>query len=343
MKYIIFIILLFILVAFTYSISSTIPPFLLSIALSYVLSPLVDVFVEKLKINRTPASLIISVSFFGLIIAVFSLLGPMIYVEFILLINKLTANQGVLMHNILEHIGEISPQAKILIEEKIEDISSQLIGLTTILLQAIVQSTSVAANTLSFLFITPIVTFYILKDLTDAKRLVRSLIPIKHMSEIQKLLNDIQLVMVGFFRGQSIVCAVLAIYYGFSFKLIGIDAWLGLGALFGILIFIPYLGSLIAMMICLIISLSQFGGSYSMIAVVVVLIIGQMLEGMVLTPKFVGRNVGLHPVIIIFSLLAGWRIGGVFAVIMAVPTAAILGVLIRFSLQKYRNSGFYKN
>ena len=343
MRYMIFIILLVIITMFIYSVSTVIPPFLLSIAFTYVLSPLVEILVNKLRLNRGMSSLVVSLSFFGLIIAVFSLLGPMIYVELMILINKLTANQSVLINTILDHIGAISPHAKMMIEEKIEDISSQLISLTTILLKGIIQSTSVAANTLSFIFITPIVTFYILKDLIDIKTLTRSLMPIKNVKDIERMLYNIQMVMVGFFRGQSTVCAILAIYYALSFRLIGLDSWLGLGALFGILIFIPYLGSLIAMMISIIIALSQFGMSYTMVAVFIVLVIGQMLEGMVLTPKFVGKNVGLHPVIIIFSLLCGWHIGGVFAVIMAVPAAAILGVLIRFSLQKYRNSGFYKN
>ncbi|WHQ47201.1 MAG: AI-2E family transporter [Candidatus Midichloria sp.] len=319
---------------------SIIAPFLAAICCAYALSPFMEWMIKTFKLKDGLASFLTVTLFLSFIILILSILGPLMYYQIYHLISQITSNQPAINAKFLSFITKLntlSPQ----FQNQLDNVSSQLIDTVKVLLKGIIRSGSIAANALSFIIITPFVTFYLLKDSRAIKQTIYSVIPIKYQKEVKELLGSMQNVLIGFFRGQLAVCSILVVYYSFAFSLINLNYWLGLGVLFGTLIFIPYLGSLTATVLCLLIAISQFGFDYHLVGLIILLLLGQLLEGMFLTPKFVGTNVGLHPVWIIFSLIVGWNLAGFFGVIISLPFAATLGVIFKFCLRKYRNSRFY--
>ena len=326
---------------FSYSI---IAPFLAAICFAYALSPFMERMTKTFKVKDGSASFLTITLCIAFVILILSILGPLIYYQISHLISQLTSNQPSLnakFLSFLTKLNALSPQIKEQFQNQLNNIASQLTDTIKVILKGMVRSGSIAADTLSFIIITPFVTFHLLKDSRAIKQIIYSVIPIKYQKEAKELLGNMQNVLIGFFRGQIAVCSILAVYYSFAFFLINLNYWLGLGVLFGTLIFIPYLGSLTATILCLLIAVSQFGFDYHLVGLIILLLLGQLLEGMFLTPKFVGTNVGLHPVWIIFSLIVGWNLVGFFGVVISVPFAAMLGVIFRFCLRKYRNSRFY--
>ena len=341
-------ILLFIILigALIYILSSVITPFLAAVCIAYALTPFMEWIKQAIKVSNSIASLIATALFFIFIITIIAILGPMIYYQIYNLIYQITANQTVIsneLSSLADKLDHISPQIKEQFQNQLNNISDQLIQAIKVILKGIMQSGLIATNALSFAIIIPFVTFHLLKDTDIIKKIIYSVIPLKYQNDCKALLSSMQYVMIGFFRGQLAVCSILAIYYTFAFLVLGLNSWLGLGILYGTLIFVPYLGSLTATILCILIAINQFSFDYHLIILVISLLIGQLLEGMFLTPKLVGNSTNLHPIWIIFSLISGWSLAGFFGVLIAVPLAAILGVIFRFCLHKYRKSGFYNS
>jgi predicted PurR-regulated permease PerM len=143
-------------------------------------------------------------------------------------------------------------------------------------------------------------------------------------------------------HGQLLVCAILGTYYAIGLTLAGLSFGLLIGAVSGLLTFIPYVGSLTALVVSSGVALAQFFPDWTRILIVVgVVLVGQFLEGNVLSPKLVGESVGLHPLWLIFALLAGGYLFGFVGLLLAIPLAAAAGVLTRFALQRYRASSLY--
>jgi predicted PurR-regulated permease PerM len=197
------------------------------------------------------------------------------------------------------------------------------------------------ANLLSLIFITPVVTFYLLRDWDRVVAKIDALLPRHHAVTIRSQAKLIDRTLAGFARGQATVCLVLAAYYATGLMLVGLPFGLVVGIAAGLLTFIPYLGAMSGFVIGMAIALVNFDGWSGPIGVAVIFGIGQVLEGNVLTPKLVGDRVGLHPVWIIFALLAGGTLFGFLGLLLAVPTAAGIGVLVRFALARYLESPVY--
>ena len=148
--------------------------------------------------------------------------------------------------------------------------------------------------------------------------------------------------LAGFVRGQATVCLVLAAYYGIGLTVIGVDFGLVVGIGIGLISFIPYLGSITGFVVSVGIALAQFDSLLPVGLVVGLFAFGQFLEGYVLTPRLVGDRVGLHPVWVIFALLAGGSLFGFVGLLLAVPAAAVIGVLPRFAVLRSRDSRYYR-
>ena len=155
------------------------------------------------------------------------------------------------------------------------------------------------------------------------------MIPKKHETQIKSLLSDINRTLSGFIRGQASVCLVLAVFYAVGLSLTGIDLGVLIGLLTGILSFIPYFGFLTGVVLSVLLGLAQGAGWGVWIGLLIVFSLGQVLESYILTPKLVGDKVGLHPVWVIFALLAGGALFGFVGILVAVPFAAVIGVLLR--------------
>ena len=179
------------------------------------------------------------------------------------------------------------------------------------------------------------------KDANDYDQKERSLLPRKSKKSIEQQAREIDRTLAGFIRGQLSVCVILGSFYAVGLHLAGLDLGLLVGFLAGIISFIPYVGTISGFIISMALAFAQFDSLMPIISVAAVFMVGQFLEGNFLTPKLVGDNVGLHPVWVMFALLAGGVLLGFLGLMIAVPVAAIIGVLIRHAIMNYKKSSLY--
>lgn len=173
-------------------------------------------------------------------------------------------------------------------------------------------------------------------------RTVDGWIPIQHRDTVRGLAREIDAAISGFLRGQSAVCLILGSFYAVALTLIGLNFGLLIGMISGVITFVPYVGSMTGLVLSLGVAVAQFWPAYgSILMVLTVFLVGQFVEGNVLSPKLVGESVGLHPVWLIFALLAFGYLFGFVGLLIAVPLAATIGVLSRFALRRYLQSSVY--
>jgi predicted PurR-regulated permease PerM len=158
---------------------------------------------------------------------------------------------------------------------------------------------------------------------------------------VRYLANDIDRHLAGYVRGVSTICLILAVYYGTALSLAGLDFGLIIGLLIGLLSFVPFVGAIVGFVLSVGLALLQFSEFISVLVVVGVFVVGQVVEGNVLQPWLVGRSVNLHPVWIIFALLAGGTVFGFLGVLLGVPIAVVISALLRFAFRRYRESPLY--
>jgi predicted PurR-regulated permease PerM len=187
----------------------------------------------------------------------------------------------------------------------------------------------------------PVVTFYLLRDWDVLVAGVRKLLPPAIEPTVSDLAREIDEVLGAFIRGQFLVMLALGLIYTGGLLAIGLDLAFAIGMLAGILSIVPYLGTLVGVVAALVASTFQFQDFIHPALALAVFGVGQTLEGMVLTPKLVGDKVGLHPVAVIFAVLAGGQLFGFLGILLALPVAAALNVLLRFADAQYRSSHWF--
>ena len=159
---------------------------------------------------------------------------------------------------------------------------------------------------------------------------------------MRAVLRDSNNALAGFVRGQSLVCLCLAVFYAVGWSIVGLNYAVILGILVGVLGFVPFVGVLFAVSLSILVALGQYGLDLPQLGLVIgVFLVGQALESSVLTPNLVGTRIGLHPVWVLFAVFAGGAVAGLAGVFLAVPVAAVLGVVLRATLAHYRTSRFY--
>jgi predicted PurR-regulated permease PerM len=187
----------------------------------------------------------------------------------------------------------------------------------------------------------PVVLFYLLLDWHALIARLQNGVPRRWVSQTTGLILEVDGLLAQYLRGQLTVMLVLAAYYSIALTLCGFDVALPVGLITGLLVFIPYLGFGTGLILALIAAVLQFNGFHGLIAVAVVYGFGQILEGFFLTPRLVGERIGLHPLAVIFALLAFGQVFGFVGVLLALPTSAIVMVAIRHVRRLYLNSSFY--
>jgi predicted PurR-regulated permease PerM len=194
----------------------------------------------------------------------------------------------------------------------------------------------------ALLVVTPVVAFYLLVDWDRMVTTVDSWLPVRHRDTIRRLAREIDVAIAGFVRGQAAVCLILGTFYALALTLLGLNFGALIGMTAGLISFIPYVGSLTGLVLSVGVALVQFWPDWTMVlATLAVFVVGQFVEGNILSPKLVGSSVGLHPVWLMFALLAFGSLFGFVGLLLAVPLAAIAGVLARFALQRYLASPLY--
>jgi predicted PurR-regulated permease PerM len=319
-------------------------PFVAGMAVAYFLDPVCD-RIERWGASRVWATSIVT-ALFGLVVALgLFLIVPPLERQIVELAAELPNYLQTAARWLQPLIDQLRRHLHTTNSALLGDVGGQLSNVAGWLAQTagrFVSGGLAFFNLLSLIFITPIVTFYFLRDWDRLVARIDSWLPRDHAVVIRQQLSEIDRTLAGFARGQATVCLCLAAYYGIGFSLVGLDFGLALGLVAGLLSFIPFVGSAVALVGSIGLALVQYADWLPVALTLGVCVLGQVLEGNFLTPKLVGDRVGLHPVWVIFALLAGGALFGFLGLLLAVPVAAVLGVLARFSLVRYLTSNYFR-
>jgi predicted PurR-regulated permease PerM len=189
-------------------------------------------------------------------------------------------------------------------------------------------------------FVTPVVSFFLLRDWNRILARLDGWLPRTQAATIREQAARIDEILSAYLRGQLSVCVVLGIYYAVGLTLLGLNFGSVIGLLIGVLAFIPYVGFTVGFVLAMLLALTQFSGQH-VLYVIALFVAGMVMEGYLLTPKLVGQRVQLNPVWVVFALLSFGTLFGLLGVLIAVPMAAVIGVLVRFALSRYLASPLY--
>ncbi|CAH1660349.1 Putative permease often clustered with de novo purine synthesis [Hyphomicrobiales bacterium] len=321
-------------------------PFVAGLALAYLLDPLAHRF-ERLGIGRLPATIAILCLFVLFFILGLMLVVPVAANQLAAFVAKLPSTVGRLQQLAVEHGGPLierfgGPDAIRDVENSLGNIMSQAASWFGAFLQSLWSGGQAVVGIFSLLVITPVVAFYLLVDWEHMVKKVDSWLPRRHVATIRQLAREMDRAIAGFLRGQALVCIILGTFYAVGLSLVGLNFGVLIGLVSGILTFIPYVGSLTGLVLAGGVAIVQFWPDWTMIAATfAIFFFGQFVEGNILSPKLVGDAVGVHPVWLMFALLAFGSLFGFLGLLLAVPIAAAIGVLMRFALRQYLESPFY--
>ncbi|MDG1286473.1 MAG: AI-2E family transporter [Rickettsiales bacterium] len=326
---------------FLFLIRDMLLPFILGILIAYCLDPAADKL-EKWGCSRGISTSIITVLFFAALTIIILALAPTLAKQVSGLLADIPSYISILQGSLIEQVGKlpipIDWEHELDTKALVENIISDGKGLAA----RLVQSGMALINMVSLLVITPVVSFYLLRDWDKLVKQLDTLLPRNHADIIRTQLQKVDETLAGFIRGQFNVMLILGIFYAGALLFAELKYAVIIGLLCGFLIIIPYIGTLIGGILSTGIAFMQFDDWHSVAIVAGIFVIGQVLEGYALTPKLVGDRVGLHPVWIIFGMLAGASLFGFVGILIAVPVTAIIGVLVRFAIEEYQDSHFYK-
>lgn len=329
---------------FVYLVNDILTPFVFAAIVAYFLSPVTD-RLENSGVSRTNATLL-ALSVFGVVFfGVLFILGPIFVHQF----TKLSVNLPEYFSEMeTEHSGklkELLAQYAPDLENKIKDFgytfSVQIVQKTGDVLRGIITSASAVVNFIALILISPVVAFYLVRDWDVIVKKADDLIPRHKLVSIRHEFSKIDGIISAYIRGQFNVCLIMAAFYSVNLSLVGLDYGVAIGVLTGLLTFIPYVGMTIGMIIGLLVAYFQFGFADGLVLTLLVFIFGNVIEGNFVTPKLVGEKVQLHPTWIIFALLTGGTLLGFTGVLIAIPCAAVIGVLVRTLISNYKKSALY--
>ncbi len=330
-----------------YALSPILSPFLIAATLAYMGDPLAD-WLESKKVNRTVAVVIVFLLFTLLGFLFVLMMLPMLKQQVELVASKTPVALELIKTDVIPWINEkVGTEAGSFdvssIEQKITEQISSNTSIIASVFKSITSSGLALFAWLGNLVLIPVVTFYLLRDWDGLVDKVYALFPRKTAPVVKLLASECDDVLSAFMRGQLMVMFALGCIYAVGLWIVGLDLALLVGMIAGIASIVPYLGFIIGIIFAVVAALIQFGDPSVLLWIGLVFAIGQMLEGMVLTPLLVGDKIGLHPVAVIFAILAGGQLFGFVGVLIALPVAAVAMVMLRHAHDKYVNSMLYGN
>jgi len=258
------------------------------------------------------------------------------------LINSAPEFAKKLQNFLLERFPDLTDSTST-IRQTLAQIGAAIQERWAVLAESVLSSALGVISVVVFIVVVPVVAFYLLLDWDRMTQRIDSMLPRDHAPTIRRLAREIDAVLAGFVRGQVSVCLALGSFYAAALMAAGLQFGLIVGAIAGAITFIPYVGSIIGGTLAVGLALFQFWGDWVSIGIIAAIFAaGQFIEGNVLTPKLVGKSVGLHPVWLLFALSAFGSMFGFVGMLIAVPVAAMLGVLTRFAVEQYQASLLYR-
>ncbi|MDX6805275.1 AI-2E family transporter [Terrihabitans rhizophilus] len=334
-----------VLVLILWLLSNILLPFVAGFALAYFLDPLAD-RLQRTGLSRTLSALVILLTFVLLAVVGIAVLAPLLVNQFNSFLenlpNIISRIQALIAGPGLGWLREITGGMVPDVQASVDAMVGQGAGWFGGVLKGLWSTTGTLMSIASLFVVTPVVAFYMLVDWDRMVREVDSLIPVYHRETARGLASEMDDAIAGFVRGQGAVCLILGGFYAISLSLAGLNFGLLIGLISGIIGFIPYVGSATGFVLAGGVALVQFWPDYLWIGLVIgIFILGQFVEGNILQPNLVGRSVGLHPVWLMFALVAFGSLFGFAGLLLAVPLAAAIGVLTRFATRQYRESPIY--
>ena len=342
--------------AILYFLSPVLAPFVAGTALGYLLDPVAD-RLQRMGMSRLGAALVLLVFFIAFVVTALIILLPILSRQFAGLITAMPGYLQTLsglmaewqarftseyLNEWLQSLG-LGPAGSIDTQKYIDDLTNQGAALIGDFLKSLVWRGYALINVAALVVITPVVAFYMMLDWDRMIHILDNLVPPRHREDVRYLAGEIDRALAGFVRGQSLVCVFLGVWYAVGLSAIGLNFGFLIGVAAGILSFIPYVGSITAFVFSIIIAIVQGWPHISMcVEAIAIVSFGLIMDGYVLSPRLVGASVGLHPVWIMFALLAFGALFGFTGMIIAVPTAAAIGAVMRFLAVRYRRSALYR-
>ena len=325
--------------------ASILLPFVAASGIAYVLHPPCTHLVRA-RVPRGLASLILILGLILLMFLFALLLYPMIINQISLLVGHvpdyvrgLSLFAGRMIARLQQHLGPEYVDAKL--SDLVSGQFGAMLGFVASATSHVVGGGYALFNVLSLLVVTPVVGFYLLRDWPRVVDMVDSWLPRRYQGVVRAQAREVDRILSAWVRGQAMCCMILAIFYALGLSLVGLELGLVVGLAAGFLSFIPYVGSITGAVVSIGLAFAQFPTWEGVLRVVAVFFVGQILEGYVIYPRFLGDRVELPAVWVIFALFAGGAAFGFLGVMLAVPVAATVGVLARFWLRRYLKSPLY--
>lgn len=325
--------------------SPILAPFMLSLVLAYLGDPVAD-RLEKMGMSRALSVTVVFVALFAFLLLLLLVLIPTLFHQVKTVIQLLPVWEAWVRNNLVPQLLtyiEVDPEwfDLSLVVKQLATEWQQTGGIIAELSRKVTTSSLAIAGFMVNLFLVPVVTFYLLRDWDKMMMHLRLMMPLNLEGEIVYLAKECDEVLGAFLKGQLMVMLALGVIYSVGLWLIGLQFAMLIGLLAGIASIIPYMGFFVGFATAIIVALFQFDHYWALLAVTGVFIVGQMLEGYVLTPWLVGDKIGLHPVAVIFALMAGGQLFGFIGMLIALPLAAIIMVLLRHLHRNYKASDLY--
>jgi len=335
-----------VLVLFLYLFRDILLPFVAGLALAYFLDPVAD-RLQRLGLSRIMATVVILIAFIIVLVLAFVILVPVLATQMADFSGKLpdylTRLQALITSfdpKWLEQRFGVDANS---LKEGLNSVLTSGLGLVTTVFSSLWSSGMALVSVVSLFVVTPVVAFYMLLDWDRMVATVDSWVPRDHVATVRAIATDINTATAGFVRGQGTLCLVLGAMYAVGLTLTGLNFGILIGLFAGLISFIPYVGSLTGLVLAVGVAVVQFWPDWLMVVVVAcVFFVGQFIEGNILSPKLVGKSVGLHPVWLMFALFAFGALFGFVGLLIAVPAAAAIAVLVRFAIARYLESPLYK-
>jgi predicted PurR-regulated permease PerM len=325
--------------------ASILLPFVAAAGIAYVLDPFCS-RMTRARLPRGVAALLLVIGLIAAGLVFVLLLYPLILSQIGILVGRVpdyvrgvSAFAAKSIAQLQQHLGPEYVDAKLS-----ELVSSQAGAMLNFLVTAatrIVGGGFAVFNLLSLLVVTPVVGFYLLRDWPGVVARVDSWVPRRYQAVVRAQAREVDRILAAWVRGQALCCLILALYYALTLSAVGLDLGLVVGIAAGTLSFIPYVGSITGAVTAIGLAFAQFPTWHGVAWVGAVFVAGQILEGYVIYPRFLGDRVELPAVWVIFALFAGGAAFGFLGVMLAVPVAAAVGVLTRFWLRRYMTSPLY--
>ncbi len=320
-------------------------PFLLAALLAYICNPLVDRLL-RLGLPRLPGVLAVLLGLFALVSTLGLIVIPLLIDEANVVTARLPDALALANEKLLPWLRQNFGIRLKLDPATIRKMLGDNMDAVQVVLEKVYVSARIGSGALitfgAMLILVPVAMFYLLLDWNSLLDRIDKLIPRRWHGKVAKLSGKVDAVLSEYLRGQLLVMAILAAYYSIALSIAGLPSAISVGVLTGMLIFIPYLGYATGLILALLVATLQFAGMAPIIAVLIVFGIGQMLESFILTPFLVGDRIGLHPLTVIFVLMAFGQLFGFLGILLALPASAVLLVALRELKSEYLASSFYQ-